>query len=299
MRISDLLDAKRPSFSFEFFPPRDDAGVESLFATIESLRVHRPAYVSITYGAGGSTRARTIELAKRIKRESGLEVLAHVTCVGSTAADLRATFRELEEGGIENVLALRGDPPRGSATFERTEGGFAYSTDLIALLAREFSFCIGGAAYPEKHPEAASLEDDLAVARRKQDAGAAFLVTQLFFDNAAYAGFVARARAAGISIPIVPGIMPITNYQQIERFVAMCGATIPAPLRAELDARRNEPDAVAEFGVAYATLQCAGLLAQGAPGIHFYTLNKSPSTRAVVSALLASGSAPQPAVTHG
>jgi methylenetetrahydrofolate reductase (NADPH) len=300
MRISELLDAKRPSFSFEFFPPKDDAGVENLFAVVESLQVYRPAYVSITYGAGGSTRARTIELAKRIKRESGLEVLAHVTCVGSTEAELRATFRELHEGGIENVLALRGDPPRGSTSFEAAEGGFAHATDLIALVAREFPFCIGGAAYPEKHPEAATFESDLAVARRKQDAGAEFLITQLFFDNAAYASFVARARAAGITIPIVPGIMPITNYQQIERFVAMCGAAIPAPLRAELEARRNEPEAVAALGVAYAALQCAELLAQGAPGIHFYTLNKSPSTRAVVSALLASRAVvPKDAVTTG
>ncbi len=283
MRISELLDAKQPSFSFEFFPPKDDAGVENLFATVESLRVYSPAYVSITYGAGGSTRTRTIELAKRIKRETGLEVLAHVTCVGSTVDDLRATFRELRDGGIENVLALRGDPPRGSTSFEKTEGGFAYATDLIALLAREFSFCIGGAVYPEKHPEAATFESDLAVARQKQDAGAEFLVTQMFFNNDVYAAFVARARAAGITIPIVPGIMPITNAQRIERF----GATIPDALRAELDARRNEPDAVAEFGVAYAALQCTELLAQGAPGIHFYTLNKSPSTRAVVSALRA------------
>lgn len=298
MRISELLDAKRPSFSFEFFPPKDDAGVENLFATVESLRVYEPAYVSITYGAGGSTRARTIELAKRIKRESGLEVLAHVTCVGSTEDDLRGTFRELHESGIENVLALRGDPPRGSASFEPIEGGFAHATDLIALVARDFPFCVGGAAYPEKHPEADSLDSDLAVARLKQDAGAEFLITQLFFDNAAYAAFVARARAAGITVPIVPGIMPITNYQQIERFVAMCGATIPPSLRAELEARRGEPDAVAELGVAFAALQCAELLAQGAPGIHFYTLNKSPSTRAVVSALLAARAVlPKTAVT--
>jgi methylenetetrahydrofolate reductase (NADPH) len=298
MRISSLFEGRRPSFSFEFFPPKDDAGVENLFATVESLRVYQPAYVSITYGAGGSTRARTIELAKRIKRETGLEVLAHVTCVGSTEADLRATFRELHEGGIENVLALRGDPPRGSASFEPTAGGFTHATDLIALLARDFPFCIGGAAYPEKHPEAATFESDLEVARHKQAAGAEFLITQLFFDNAAYTAFVARARAAGITIPIVPGIMPITNYRQIERFVAMCGATIPTPLRVELDARRDEPEAVAELGVAYATLQCADLLAQGAPGIHFYTLNKSPSTRAVVSALLAARSVlPKTAVT--
>jgi methylenetetrahydrofolate reductase (NADPH) len=202
---------------------------------------------------------------------------------------LRELFRELEAAGIQNVLALRGDPPRGETKFEPTAGGFAHASDLVALLEREFDFCIAGACYPEKHPEALSLHADLEALERKVNAGARFLITQLFFDNAHYFEFVARVRARGITAPIVPGIMPITNYDQIERFTAMCGATIPSRLRAELELRRDEPEAVSELGVAYATLQCVELLENGAPGVHFYTLNKSPATRAVVSALRAKG----------
>ena len=288
MRITDRLRSRAPFFSFEFFPPKTEAGVVSLMATIETLRPLDPAFVSVTYGAGGSTRDRSVEVAKRIKNEIGIEVLAHVTCADSGADEIRALFRELESAGIENVLALRGDPPKGETTFVAHAEGFRYATDLIGLLEREFDFCIGGAAYPEKHPEAPSLHADLDAAERKVAAGARFLVTQLFFDNRVYHDYVARLRARGVTVPVLPGIMPITNYDQIERFTAMCGATIPAGLRAELDARRNEPEAVSELGVAFATLQCVELLESGAPGIHFYTLNKSPSTRAVVSALLAS-----------
>ncbi len=257
-------------------------------ASLGTLKALDPAYVSVTYGAGGSTRDRSVEIAKRIKAETGIEVLAHVTCSGSTLDELRGLFRELEAAGIQNVLALRGDPPRGAATFQPVAGGFAHASDLVAMLEREFDFCIAGACYPEKHPEALSLHADLEALERKVNAGARFLITQLFFDNAHYFEFVARVRARGITVPIVPGIMPITNYDQIERFTAMCGATIPAGLRAELEVRRSEPEAVAELGVAYATLQCVELLENGAPGVHFYTLNKSPATRAVVSALIAS-----------
>jgi methylenetetrahydrofolate reductase (NADPH) len=289
MRISERLRSRAPFFSFEFFPPKTDAGVASLMDALATLRALDPAYVSVTYGAGGSTRDRTIEIAKRIKHEVGIEVLAHVTCSGSTADELRALMRDLESAGIENVLALRGDPPKGSASFAAVEGGFRYASDLVAMLEREFDFCIAGACYPEKHPEAVSLHDDLDALERKVNAGARFLITQLFFDNARYVEFVARVRARGITVPVIPGIMPITNYDQIERFTAMCGATIPPGLRTELDARRNEPEAVAELGVAYATLQSVELLDRGAPGIHFYTLNRSPATRAVVSALTASG----------
>jgi methylenetetrahydrofolate reductase (NADPH) len=200
---------------------------------------------------------------------------------------LHAIFAELEAAGIENVLALRGDPPRGSDDFVAVEGGYRYAVDLVSALEREFDFCIGAACYPEKHQEAASVHADLDALERKVNAGARFLITQLFFDNTSYFEFVARARARGITVPIVPGIMPITNYAQIDRFTALCGATIPAGLRAELEARRDEPEAVCDLGVAYATLQCVELLDNGAPGIHFYTLNKSPATRAVVSALYA------------
>jgi methylenetetrahydrofolate reductase (NADPH) len=298
MRITERLASGQPVFSFEFFPPKTDDGEAALMRTIETLRPFDPAFVSVTYGAGGSTRTRGVEVAKRIKTELGLEVLAHVTCSGSTIADLRALFGDLEAAGIENVLALRGDPPKGSESFEAVEGGLAYASDLVALLEREYDFCIGGACYPEKHPEAASLHADLDALEKKVAGGARFLVTQLFFDNRVYADFVARVRARGITVPVIPGIMPITNYDQIERFTKMCGACIPPGLRAELDVRRAEPEAVAELGVAYATLQCADLIKSGAPGIHFYTLNKSPATRAVVSALRAQSSVHPPAVAR-
>jgi len=287
VRIDQTLALKRPHFSFEFFPPKTDEGVENLLTTARTLRVLEPAFVSITYGAGGSTRARTLEVAKRMKRELDLEVMAHVTCVGHTRAELRALFAEIHAAGIENVMALRGDPPRGEAAFTPTEGGFRYATELIAMLHEEFAFSLGAAVYPEKHPEAASFEDDLANAVRKVQAGARFLVTQLFFDNEAYFRFVERARAAGIDVPIVPGIMPITNYEQIARMTKMCGASIPGPLLGELETRAADAQGITDLGVAYCALQCSDLLQRGAPGIHFYTLNRSPSTRAVVSALLA------------
>ncbi|HZZ64186.1 MAG TPA: methylenetetrahydrofolate reductase [NAD(P)H] [Candidatus Baltobacteraceae bacterium] len=287
MRISEALEGQRPFFSFEFFPPRTDEAYAHLLETAATLRELRPAFVSVTYGAMGSTRARTIEVSKQIQNDIGLTVMAHVTCVGSSRADLRATLNEIEAAGIENVLALRGDPPRDASVFETPPGGFSHANELAAMIQRNYHFCIGGACYPEKHVEAASLEDDLYNCKRKVEAGAAFLITQLFFDNDRYFTFVDRARAAGITVPILPGIMPITNYEQIQRFTAMCGATIPPKLLAELDLRRDQPKAVEELGVAYATLQCTDLLRRGAPGVHFYTLNKSPATRAIVSALLA------------
>lgn len=287
MRISEALASQRPFFSFEFFPPRTDDAHAHLLETARTLRDLRPAFVSVTYGAGGSTRARTIEISKQISSEIGLNVMAHVTCVGSSRADLRNVLNELEAAGIDNVLALRGDPPRDAAVFEAVPGGYAHASDLIAMLERTYHFCLGAACYPEKHPEAASLDDDLYNIKRKVDAGAEFLITQLFFDNDKYFDYVARARAIGITVPILPGIMPITNFEQISRFTAMCGASIPPKLLAELQLRRDEPKAVEELGVAFATLQCTDLLRRGAPGIHFYTLNKSPATRAIVSALLA------------
>lgn len=286
MRISQALATQRPFFSFEFFPPKTEEAREHLLETARTLRELRPAFVSITYGAGGSTRARTIEVSKQIRSDIGLNVMAHVTCVASSRAELRSVLGDLEAAGIENVLALRGDAPKGGGS-DMTPAAFAYASDLTTMVARNYDFCIGGACYPEKHIEAASIEDDLQNLRRKVDAGAEFLITQLFFDNDKYFEFVERARRAGIAVPILPGIMPITSYEQIQRFTAMCGATIPPKLLAELEARRDEPKAVEELGVAYATLQCTDLLRRGAPGIHFYTLNKSPATRAIVSALLA------------
>jgi len=285
MRISEVLRSGRSCFSFEFFPPKTDDGALTLFNTIEALRPLDPAFVSLTYGAGGSTRTRTVDLAKRIQSEIGLTVLSHITCAGSSRDELRAIFRELRDAGVENVLALRGDVPKEGAP----TGELRYATDLVGLLRDEFAFSIGGACYPEMHPEAPDETTDLTHLFEKVARGAEFLVSQLFFDNDRYFAFVERARAAGITVPIVPGIMPITDYHQIERFTAMCGATIPAKLRAALEDRVGEPEAVAELGVAYATLQCVDLLERGAPGIHFYTLNKSSATRAVVSAIAAAG----------
>ncbi len=287
MRISDALASIRPFFSFEFFPPKSDDGSVQLLQTVSALRELRPAFVSITYGAGGSTRARTVALAKQIQRDLDLTVMAHVTCVGSSRAELRELFTDLDAAGIKNILALRGDPPKGVERFQTPAGGFAHARELTAMLRSNFNFCLGGACYPEKHPEARDLDGDLEHLKQKVDAGAEFLVTQLFFDNDKYFEFVRRARAVGINVPILPGIMPITSYEQIGRMTAMCGATIPPKLLVELEECSGQSKAVEDLGVAYATLQCADLLRRGAPGIHFYTLNKSPATRAIVSSLLA------------
>jgi methylenetetrahydrofolate reductase (NADPH) len=295
VRITDLLRFARergdPIFSFEFFPPKTEDGVRALFETVEALRPLGPAYVSVTYGAGGSTRARTVELVKRLKRENEVEAMAHVTCVGSSRDEIAALLDELSEAGIQNVLALRGDPPRGQTAFEPHPDGFRFASELVVFVRSQparWRFCVGAAAYPEGHVETRDLAQDLRNLKLKVDAGADFLVTQLFFENAHYFRFVERARAAGIALPIVPGIMPFTNVEQVERFTAMCGACIPPALRAAMEVRRTDADGARELGVAYATLQCADLLRRGAPGIHFYTLNRSPSTRAIVAALRAS-----------
>jgi methylenetetrahydrofolate reductase (NADPH) len=288
-RIDQILDqaGDEPVFSFEFFPPKTDEGMTNLFETASRLRELDPSFVSVTYGAGGSTRDRTIAILGRIKNELGIEAMAHFTCVGSTVEELRETLDAIVETGVENIIALRGDPPQGESTFTRTEGGLGNADELTTLIVENYDVCVAGACYPEVHPEAVSAEQDLAYAKLKVDNGAKFLVTQLFFDNDAYFDFVERAREAGIDVPIVPGIMPIGGYEQIKRFTSMCGASIPERLMKELDARKDDPEAIQDLGVAYATLQCADLLARGAPGIHFYTLNKSPATRAILSSLRA------------
>jgi methylenetetrahydrofolate reductase (NADPH) len=286
-RIDQILEETRPCFSFEFFPPKTEEGERNLREALEELKQDRPSYVSVTYGAGGSTRDRTIEIVKWIKQELGIEAMAHFTCVGATVEQLRATLDEIRDAGIENVLALRGDPPQGETEWRKTDGGLEYSTELIDLIRGGYDFAIGAACFPEVHLEAASPDADLRFAKEKQDAGASFLITQLFFDNQLYFDFVERARDAGITVPIIPGIMPVTNYGQIKRMTEMCGASFPEQYEAELEARRDDPDATADLGVAYATLQCADLLSRGAPGIHFYTLNRSPATRAILAALRA------------
>lgn len=291
MRIRELLSTGRPCFSFEFFPPKTDAGLEQLRQSIRSLRDLHPTFVSVTYGAGGSTRDRTIELVAEIQRHYGVQAMAHLTCVGATREEIGDVLHRLRSAGVENVLALRGDPPKGQERFEAVEGGFRYASELAAFIKQNHPFCIGGACYPEGHLECTGaggvrdLARDLENLQRKVDAGAEFLITQLFFDNQKYFDFVARARSAGIGVPIIPGIMPITNVEQIRRFTQMCGATIPERLLTELDRLKDDEDAVLSQGVAYAAAQCFDLLQRGAPGIHFYTLNKSAATRTILTAL--------------
>jgi methylenetetrahydrofolate reductase (NADPH) len=287
MRISDLLESRRPVFSFEFFPPKTDEGHQTLRNTLEILKDDQPNFVSVTYGAGGTTRNTTVEITKTIKRDFGIEAMAHLSCVGEPRERLEEMLEEIQASGIQNVLALRGDPPRGETTWQPHPGGLSYSVELIRLIKDNFDFCVGAAGFPEVHLDAPDRASDLGYAKAKIDAGADFLITQLFFDNEAYFDYVEDARGVGIDVPIVPGIMPITNYGQIHRFTDMCGATIPEDLERQLTGRADDPEAVAELGVAYATLQCSDLLARGAPGIHFYTLNRSPATRAILAALRA------------
>jgi len=292
MRIRQLLSTGRPCFSFEFFPPKTDAGLDSLRESIRALRDLSPTFVSVTYGAGGSTRDRTVALVSEIQRHHGINVMAHLTCVGSSRAELHDVLGRLQFAGIHNVLTLRGDPPKGETRFTPSADGFVYANQLCAFVKENFpDMGLGGACYPEGHVECVDtsgnrdLDRDLAHLARKVEAGCEFLITQLFFDNQQYFDFVARARRAGIAVPIIPGIMPITNVEQVRRFTQMCGASIPAGLLAELDRQKDREDAVLSLGVAYATAQCYDLLSRGAPGIHFYPLNKSAATRTILTSL--------------
>jgi methylenetetrahydrofolate reductase (NADPH) len=285
MKIRNRLNPSDPCFSFEFFPPKTEEGRRALLRTVEDLRPLEPGFVSVTYGAGGSTRDRTVDLVRQI-RTTGLETMAHLTCVGHSKDELGPLVDQILGLGVENILALRGDPPAGSREFVPTEGGFHYAAELVRFIReRDHHICLGGAGYPEGHVETPSREDDLRHLKAKVDAGLDFVITQLFFDNAFYFDFVERARRIGINVPIVPGIMPITNIEQMERFVRLCGATVPMRLVLQLERYRDDPEAVVQLGVAHATVQCMELLQRGVPGIHFYTLNKSPATRLIVSAL--------------
>jgi methylenetetrahydrofolate reductase (NADPH) len=289
MRIRDLFSGGRPLFSFEFFPPKTDTGAANLERTLAELVDLQPSYVSVTYGAGGSTRERTLELVARIQNKLGICTMAHFTCVGAGRPEIASVLDRLVSSGIENIIALRGDPPAGAQAFEQPPDGFAHASELVAFVRQHLGarVSLAGAAYPEGHIDCRDLDRDLAHLMAKVRAGVDFLITQLFFDNQYYFAFVERARAAGITVPIIPGIMPIGNVAQIERFTKMCGASIPPVLFAELDRRRDDPAAVAALGVAHATAQCTELLHRGAPGIHFYTLNQSPATRVILTALKA------------
>jgi methylenetetrahydrofolate reductase (NADPH) len=281
MRISDRLKDPTPTISFEFYPPTSEMGFWDLYRTIESLKSLSPDYVSVTHGAGGGTRQKTLELVTRIKGDIGLEGMAHLTCVGSTEAQIGETVDQLLAGGVENILALRGDPPTGQTSFTAEDGGFLHANELVSFIRHRSDVCIGAACYPETHPEASSPQEDLDHLKRKVDAGVDFLITQLFFDNADYWRFRDRAVSAGIEVPMIAGVMPILSVKQVKRFTTMCGARIPAELLRRIEAVEDDTEAVRHIGMYHTTQQCLDLIGGGAAGIHFYTLNRSTATRAI------------------
>lgn len=286
--ISQLFAAGRPLRSLEFFPPKDDAGVEALRSTATALKRMAPDFVSVTYGAGGSTRERTAQVSALLKDELGFTVMPHLTCVGHTRDELTAVADRIHAGGFRNIMTLRGDPPKGETTFTPYKEGLRYASDLVALLkARHGDFCLGVGGYPERHPEAPSLEVDLANLKRKVDAGADFITTQLFFDNDVYYRFVDRCRAAGITIPIVPGIMPVLSLKQIQRFTSMCGASLPPKLITRLEVAAENTDVVETIGIDWALTQIRDLLAHGAPGYHLYVLNRAKAALTLTAGLAA------------
>ncbi|MFA9401304.1 MAG: methylenetetrahydrofolate reductase [NAD(P)H] [Acidobacteriota bacterium] len=287
MKIAEIISSGRPVFSVEFFPPKTGEGRDQLLEAARDLAGLDLDFVSVTYGAGGSTREGTVDITTALKEEIGLEVMAHLSCVGESREGLAGTLDRLEGLGIDNVFALRGDPPRGQAEFVQPEGGLGSAAELTGFITGRYGFSVGGACFPEVHPEAPDLETDLTYLKTKVDAGAEFLITQLFFDNRSYFDFVDAARARGITVPILAGIIPVTGYAHTKRICDLCDASIPAELEQAMLAAEGDPEAEFNLGVAYAAQQSAELVAMGAPGIHFYALNKAPATRAVLGALRA------------
>lgn len=286
--ISDLFAEHRPLRSLEFFPPKDDAGVTSLRATATALKRIPWDFVSVTYGAGGTTRDRTAQVGAILKDELGYTVMPHLTCVGHSRAELHAIADQLHAQGYRNIMTLRGDPPKGASTFTPAPDGLRYANELVELLkTRHPDFCLGVGGYPEKHPEAVSLDADLDALKRKVDAGAAFVTTQLFFDNDIYHRFVEKCRARGIAVPIVPGLMPVLSVKQIQRIATLSGSVLPAALTRRLEVASEDPDVVEFIGVDWALDQIRDLLAHGAPGYHLYILNRARSALALAAGLAA------------
>ncbi len=286
--ISHLLATRKPIRSVEFFPPRDEPGWEQFCATAKELVAIEPDFVSITYGAGGSTRSRTARAARFLKDELKLLVMPHLTCVGATRDEIRGVVDEFYRDGFRNIMALRGDPPQGETEFVPVRDGLRFGADLVGLLNEAYpDICVGVGGYPEKHPEAPDMETDIRNLKAKVDRGADFVTTQLFFDNSDYFAFVERCRQAGISVPIVPGIMPVLSYKQIRRFTEMCGARLPAPLLQKLQAAQDDPEQVQAIGIEWAANQIAGLVQGGAPGYHLYILNRSGPALALVDRIRA------------
>jgi len=284
--IKERFEQGNPLFSVEFFPPKDDAGGERMLETASQIQPHQPDFVSITYGAGGGTRATTMRYARLLKEEHGFEVMPHLTCVGHTRDELLEILQEFAEAGFRNVMALRGDPPKGETTFKPVPGGLSYGSDLVALIRENFpDFGIGVGGYPEKHPEAKDMDSDLDHLKIKVDAGADFITTQLFFDNLVYFDFVSRCQNRGIEIPVLPGLLPVLSIGQVRRFCAMCEAGLPSALEQGLEAASDDEQPV--VGADWALHQTKELLAGGAPGYHLYALNKSASTLRILEGLQA------------
>ena len=280
--VGDLLASGERSFSFEFFPPKSDAGEAKLWQTLRELESLHPTFASVTYGAGGSTRDRTVRLTARMAAETTLVPVAHLTCVGANVEELRQVVAQYADAGVGTILALRGDPPAGPGTaWQSTPGGLDHADQLVSLVRGLGKFSVGVAAFPEGHPESASRDDDARVLARKADAGASFAITQFFFRVGDYVDLRDRARRHGCEIPIVPGIMPVTDVAQIVRFAQLSGAEFPTDLASAFEAVGHDPESVRALGVQIATELCEGLLAEGAPGLHFYTLNASMATREV------------------
>lgn len=286
MRMRDIYQPGRCGLSIEVFPPKTDGGDAALWETIDRLRRFSPQFVSCTYGAGGSTRTRTVDICRTIQERFGLTATAHFTCVGSTRQELLDWLDFATQAGIRNIMALRGDPPQGTTQFRPPPGGLAHANELVELIRGVHpEVGIGVAGYPEKHPEAPDPETDLRCLKRKVDAGADAVFTQLFFINRHFLEFRDRCEAAGIAVPIVPGIMPITEFARIKRITALCGAIIPDELAARLEAAQDDKAQQLDIGVEYAVAQCRQLLAEGVAGMHFYVLNRSEATERILDAL--------------
>jgi methylenetetrahydrofolate reductase (NADPH) len=285
--ISELFNGKRPLRSLEFFPPKDDTGVQALRATAEALKKLSPDFVSVTYGAGGSTRERTAQVSALLRSEFGLTVMPHLTCVGHSKDELLAIANRHHASGIRNIMALRGDPPKGATEFKPTPDGLSYANELVSLLkAHHPELCLGVAGYPEKHPQAASLQTDLDNLKRKVDAGAAFVTTQLFFENDVFFRFVDRCRHAGITVPIVPGLMPPLSLSQVRRMQQLSSSNIPVKLTRRLEAAGDDADIMEFVGIDWVLTQIRELLAQGVPGYHLYVLNRSKAALALAAGLI-------------
>ncbi len=284
MKIRDILKERR-TISFEFFPPREADGIPGVIEVIKDLQRFNPDFVSVTYGAGGGTRAFTEEITMRLKAETSPEVMAHLTCVAQTRTEVHEVLERLQSAGIENIIALRGDRPAGDESSGPGPDEFAHATDLITHIRDSFDFGIAGACYPEGHTESDSLENDVGYARLKQELGADFLITQLFYDNDYFFDFQERAAAAGITVPVIPGVLPILSTPQIRRFTSLCGATIPADLDDKLERYAEDNRAIREIGIEHATKQAEELWAHGVPGIHFYVLNRRYSVSHILSNL--------------